>query len=76
MVIRGNNPNQSLKQFQKLNPPAFEGKVDPLLAEKWLRQIGKISSVMDCTEDQNISFASFKFQGEAEYWWEIIRDSA
>ena len=42
LVARRNNPNRALKQFQKLNPPAFEGEADPLLAEKWICQIWKI----------------------------------
>jgi len=41
-----------------------------------LRQIEKILSVMKYTEDQKISFTSFMFQGEAEYWWEVVRNGA
>ena len=71
-----NNPRRALEQFQKLNPPAFKGGVDPIQAEEWLRQIEKILDVMECTENQRVSFTSFMFQGEAERWWEMIKGGA
>ena len=37
-----NNPRSALEQFQKLNPPAYKGRADPIQAEEWLRQIEKI----------------------------------
>ena len=51
-----NNPHRALEQFQKMKPPVFEGEVDPLQAEGWLLQIEKILDVMNCTEEQKISF--------------------
>ena len=71
-----NNPRRALEQFQKLNPPPFKGGVDPIQAEEWLRQICKILDVMECTEDQRVSFTSFMFQGEAEHWWEVVKTGA
>ena len=41
-----NNSHRALEQFQKMKPPVFEGKVDPLQAEAWLLQIEKILEVM------------------------------
>lgn len=67
-LVRKQNPNRTLEQFQKFNLPMFEGKTDVLVVEKWLRQISKILSIMKCTEEQKVSFAAFMFQGEAEHW--------
>jgi len=75
-LASANNPRRALEQFQKLNPPAFRGGVDPIQAEEWLRQIEKILDVMECTETQRVSFASFMFQGEAERWWEMVKGGA
>ena len=65
VISQGNNPHRALEQFQKLNPPVFEGVANPLQAEKWLLQIEKILDVMSYREDQRVSFATFKFQEEA-----------
>jgi len=63
-----NNSHRALEQFQKMKPPVFEGEVDPLQAEAWLLQIKKILDVMNCTDEQRVSFSSFMFQKEAEHW--------
>ena len=34
VISQGNDPHRALEQFQKLNPPVFEGVVDPFQAEK------------------------------------------
>jgi len=60
-LVTINNPRRALEQFQKLNPPAFKG-VDPIQEEERLRQIEKILNIMECTENQRISFTSFMFQ--------------
>jgi len=31
---------------------------------------------MECTENQQVSFTSFMFQGEAERWWEMVKGGA
>ena len=77
LMIRANNNNsyRALKQFQKMKPPVFKGEVDPLQAEAWLLQIEKILDVMNCTDEQRVSFSSFMFQKEAEYWWRAVKNS-
>jgi len=70
------NPHRALEQFQKLNPPAFKGEADPIQAEEWLRRIEKILTVMECNENQKVSFTSFMFQGEAEHWWDMVKGGA
>ena len=58
-----------------MKPPVFEGEVDPSQAEAWLLQIKKILDVMNCTDEQKVSFSSFIFQKEAEHWWRAVKDS-
>ena len=76
LVTKSSNPQRTLEQFQKLNPPIFKGEADPLQAKVWLRQIEKILKVMKCSEDQKVLFSTFMFQKEAEYWWEIVSKNA
>ena len=70
LMTRANNNNshRALEQFQKMKPHVFEGEVDPLQAEAWLLQMEKILDVMNCTDEQRVSFSSFIFQKEAEHW--------
>ena len=77
LMTRANNNNshRALEQFQKMKPPVFEGEVDPLQAEAWLLQIEKILDVMNCTDEQRVSFSSFIFQKEAEHWWRAVKSS-
>ena len=70
-----NNFHRALEQFQKMKPPLFEGEADPLQAEAWLLQIEKILDVMNCTNEQRVSFSSFMFQKEAEHWWRAVKHS-
>jgi len=65
-----------MEQFQKLNLLAFRGESDRIQAEGWIRQIEKILCVMECTESQKVTFATFMLQGEAKHWWEIVKNGA
>ena len=58
-----------------MNPPVFEGEVDPLQAKGWLLHIEKILDVMNCTKEQKVSFSSFMFQKEAKHWWRTVKDA-
>ena len=64
-----------MEQFQKMKPPVFEREVNPLQAEAWPLQIEKILDVMNCTDEQRVSFSSFMFQKEADYWWRAVKSS-
>ena len=57
----------SLERFRKLGPPTFQGTVDPMVAEAWLRQMEKIFVAMGCNDDQRLILASFVLQGEADH---------
>ena len=35
----------------------------------------KILDVMNCTDEQRVSFSSFMFQKEAEHWWRTLKSS-
>lgn len=41
----------SISEFRELNPSEFDGRLDPMLAERWLIQIEKIFSVLDLTDE-------------------------
>jgi hypothetical protein len=37
-----NDANRGLHQFEKLNPPSFNGEPDPMIAEKCVMRVEKI----------------------------------
>ncbi|XP_018685045.2 uncharacterized protein LOC103995568 isoform X2 [Musa acuminata AAA Group] len=68
-----NQTGLGIKQFKKLSPPCFSGEPDPMVAEQWMMQMEKIFDVLNFSDHQKVSFATFMLEGEAEYWWKTIR---
>ncbi|CAL9130901.1 unnamed protein product, partial [Musa textilis] len=68
-----NHTGSRIEQFKKLSPPCFSGEPDPMVAEQWIMRMEKIFDVLDCPDDQKVSFATFMLEGEAEYWWKTIK---
>ena len=52
-----------------MSPPTFSGTTDPIEAEKWLTEIEKTFSVLDCYEEDKVSRATYMLQGDAYDWW-------
>ncbi|GFZ11268.1 hypothetical protein Acr_22g0006660 [Actinidia rufa] len=61
----------TIKQFQQLKPPTFYGTPDPMAAESWLLGIERVFEVLPCTEEQEVIFATFTFDGAALVWWQL-----
>ncbi|GFY97645.1 hypothetical protein Acr_12g0001860 [Actinidia rufa] len=70
----GAMPRTTIKQFQKLRPPAFYGTPYPMAAESWLLGIERVFEVLPCTDEQKVIFATFLEVFNEEYFPEIIRD--
>ncbi|PKA51241.1 Ras-related protein RABA2a [Apostasia shenzhenica] len=69
----GTNKECTLEKFKKLDPPYFKGTGDPDEAEGWINKLEKISAAMKCGDEDRIRFATFMFEGKAEYWWKAIQ---
>ncbi|XP_057949339.1 uncharacterized protein LOC131144622 [Malania oleifera] len=63
----------SIDQFTRLKPPILKGSADPIRVENWIRDIEKVLDVLNCTEKQNVAFATFKLTGKAQRWWESVK---
>ncbi|XP_058207681.1 uncharacterized protein LOC131320822 [Rhododendron vialii] len=82
-VIKNNNSHHPevphtrshIEQFQKLKPPTFDGKEDPLVAQSWTLEMEKIFEVMECSEEEKVKLATFMFTDEAYRWWLTIKES-
>ncbi|KAG5564384.1 hypothetical protein RHGRI_000544 [Rhododendron griersonianum] len=72
-VIKNNNNHHPqvpqtkshIEQFQKLKPPTFDGRQDPLVAQSWTLEMEKNFEVMECSEEEKVKLATFMFTDEA-----------
>jgi len=60
-------------QFNKLKPPKFHGGADPLKYEEWKRKLENLFEIMDCPDQYEIALITYQFEGEVEYWWDIVK---
>jgi len=59
----------TMEDFMRHKPAKFIGKATPDEVDAWLRVCEKIFRVIECTEAQKLTFATFLLVTEAEYWW-------
>ena len=60
-------------QFNKLKPPKFQGGSDPLKYEEWMRRMENLFEIMECPARFKVALATYKFEGEVEYWWGTVK---
>ena len=61
----------TFERFKKLNPPAFKGEFDPIVAESWILDLEKNFEVLNCSKTQKVVFSTFMLGGEVEHWWRM-----
>ncbi|KAF8394081.1 hypothetical protein HHK36_020286 [Tetracentron sinense] len=62
-----------LREFKKMNPSKFSGDPDPLVADRWLKEVKKILEIIDVAEGYRVEFAAHLLVGEADYWWDSVK---
>ena len=65
--------DKALERFQKFAPPKFLGGPDPDVAEQWVETMVNIFTALNYTEQRQVNFAVFQFEGPARAWWNVIR---
>ncbi|XP_057951019.1 uncharacterized protein LOC131145858 [Malania oleifera] len=56
-----------------MNPPAFVGGLDPMVAENWVQEIEEIMAILDCTNKQKVRYTAFKMTKNAKRWWLSVK---
>nr|AAM01169.1 Putative retroelement [Oryza sativa Japonica Group] len=78
----GNNNNEGeptlaqilAQQTQLINlPPTFSSTTNPVEAGDWLHAVEKKLDLIQCTEQEKVSFASHQLHGPAAEWWDHFR---
>ena len=63
-------PVDNLARFLRLNPPVFSSSTEPIVADDWLRQIGRELTTAGCTDAEKVRFAAHQLDGPAASCWE------
>ena len=74
---QGNNNNNNnpppvhnLARFLRLHPLVFSSSTKPIVADDWLRRIGRELTTAGCTDAEKVRFAAHQLDGPAASWWE------
>ena len=60
----------NLARFLRLQPPVFSSSTEPIVADDWLRKIGRELTTVGCTDAEKVCFATHQLDGPAASWWE------
>ena len=63
-------PVDNLARFLRLQPPVFSSSTEPIVADDWLRRIGRELTTAGCTDAERVHFAAHQLDGPATAWWE------
>nr|XP_027098834.1 uncharacterized protein LOC113718113 [Coffea arabica] len=63
--------DRALERFLKFGPPKFYGGPEPDIAEGWWERISDIFAALNYTEERQVTFAAFQFEGAARSWWNL-----
>ena len=61
------------KDFIRLNPSLFDGKLDPTTTERWLRDIKKTFATIGTPAEFQVTFGTYKLIDGAINWWETVK---
>ena len=64
------SPVDHLTRFLRLNPLVFSSSTEPIVADDWLRKIGRELTTVGCTDAEKVRFAAHQLDGPATSWWE------
>src|SRR3954466_7024786 len=63
-------PVDTLARFLRLNPQRFSSTPEPIVADDWLRSVGRNLETFGYTEAERVRFASHLLEGPVAAWWD------
>ena len=54
-------------ELRKANLANFQGTYDPDATNEWMKETGKIFSILICIEEQKVLFATFLLKADVEF---------
>jgi hypothetical protein len=61
-----------LKEFKVLKPPVFGGGTDPVVADTWLREVGRLLDDLQMVDEKRVVLATRQLEGKAIHWWDSV----
>ena len=58
-------PVDNLSRFLRLQPPVFSSSTEPIVADDWLRMIGRELTTTGCTDAEKVRFAAHQLDEPA-----------
>ncbi|XP_021721102.1 uncharacterized protein LOC110688368 [Chenopodium quinoa] len=62
------------KKFSSLNPPSYDGKLDPVEFEDWINRMDQLFETLRCPERIKVDFATFYLTSQASLWWKVNKE--
>ena len=59
-----------LTRFLRLRPSKFSTATEPIVADDWLRSVGRDLVTCECTDVEKVRFTTHLLEGPAIQWWE------
>ena len=66
-------PVASIERGRKLGARNYDGLGDPKKASSWLEGNERVYQVMQCTDEQMVTFSTFLLQDRALEWWRAVQ---
>ena len=66
-------PVASIERGRKLGAQNYDGLGDPEKASSWLEGNERVYQVMQCTDEQMVTFSAFLLRDRALEWWRAVQ---
>jgi hypothetical protein len=63
-------PRDKHREFMSHKPLTFAGSLDPLHDDDWLNSVEKMLNLAQCSDRENVLYASRRLTGPATDWWD------
>ena len=66
-------PVASIERGRKLGARNYDGLGDPEKTSSWLERNERVYQVMQCTDEQMVTFSAFLLRDRALEWWRAVQ---
>ncbi|KAJ0626438.1 putative transcription factor interactor and regulator CCHC(Zn) family [Helianthus annuus] len=66
----GERKGCSYKEFMACKPPIYNGKVDPIICQRWLGDVERVFERTHCDESDFAAYGTGQLRGQAKDWWD------
>jgi len=70
------NPPKSNKlanTVAQCNLKVYDGNLDPIELENWIKGIEKIYAIIEVPEERKVNIRTFYLAGEIDIWWSTVK---